>query len=99
MKKENIPKRTKILFLIFGIMVAITIAYSIWNSQFLQSQAIGNEGYFARITGRITNKSTGKPISGATIKFNCTNAKSGFSCPSPSGISDANGYYTLNVNV
>lgn len=104
-------KKTKVLlWTLLGVaVVAVGVFVYAWATGSLSSSAsglwppggggTGNVGWFASISGQVTDKSTGKPVSGASLVFKCTNAITGFSCKSPTGSSDVNGRYTLNDNV
>ena len=55
----------------------------------------GNTGYFANLSGKVTDKATGKGISGATVQIRCTNSKTGFTGTNVSDITKSDGTYAL----
>lgn len=80
MEKKLFPKRTKILFLILGIVAVLAIIFGIWYSYKIKSSALGLpfctisvNGIFANLSGKVTDKGTGKAISGATVAIASTN--------------------------
>ena len=71
MEKKMFPKRTKILFLIFGIVVVVAVILGIWNSWRLKSSAMGIPKPIAgSISGQLRDAKTQKPVTSATVVAN-----------------------------
>lgn len=57
-----------------------------------------SQTYFGTLTGQVTDKNTGKPISGATVKFACSNGNKVFSGTNVSVTTDSNGNYSVKLD-